>query len=125
MIFISHVSQDNAWAIALREWLGREGWNDVFVDLTPSPGVADAYRWLRAFVTAIDRCEAVLFLVSNAWLQSEHAKDAFESACSLKKNLCLVFVEQIPLEKLPSTSNAIVFNLVGDPSEEFLLITPS
>jgi hypothetical protein len=35
-IFLSHSSQNNAQAVALYDWLGREGWKDeIFLDLDP------------------------------------------------------------------------------------------
>jgi hypothetical protein len=39
-IFISHSSTDNAPAIALRDWLVGEGWDDLFLDLDPERGIA-------------------------------------------------------------------------------------
>src|SRR5262250_3546188 len=69
-IFISHSSSDNAPAIALRDWLVAEGWNDLFLDLDPERGIAAGERWERALNEAARRCEAVLFLTSKAWLAS-------------------------------------------------------
>src|SRR5436853_6138010 len=37
-IFVSHSSTDNAPAIALRDWLVDEGWNDLFVESRPRAG---------------------------------------------------------------------------------------
>ena len=39
-IFLSHSSQDNPSAIALRDWLVGEGWDDLFLDLDPERGIA-------------------------------------------------------------------------------------
>ena len=47
-IFLSHSSQDNFEAVALRDWLAREGWDDVFLDLDPERGIAAGERWERA-----------------------------------------------------------------------------
>jgi TIR domain len=69
-IFLSHSSTDNAHAIALRDWLVAEGWNDLFLDLDPERGIAAGERWERALNEAARRCEAVLFLISKAWLIS-------------------------------------------------------
>jgi hypothetical protein len=69
-IFLSHSSVDNAQAIALRDWLVAEGWNDLFLDLDPEHGIAAGDRWERALNEAGSRCEVVLFLVSKAWLAS-------------------------------------------------------
>ena len=69
-IFLSHSSKDNFEAVALRDWLAAEGWNDVFLDLDPERGIAAGERWERALHAAANRCEAVIFLVSENWLAS-------------------------------------------------------
>jgi hypothetical protein len=58
-IFISHSSTDNAPVIALRDWLVGEGWNELFMDLDPTRGIAAGERWERALNEAARRCEAV------------------------------------------------------------------
>jgi hypothetical protein len=62
-IFISHSSANNAEAVALRDWLAGEGWDDVFLDLDPERGIVAGERWERALNEAAKRCEAGLFLV--------------------------------------------------------------
>ena len=53
----------------MRDWLTSNGWKDeIFLDLDPQRGIAAGERWERALNEAANRCEAVLFLVSNAWL---------------------------------------------------------
>jgi hypothetical protein len=37
-IFISHSSANNAEAIALRDWMRSQGWEDIFLDLDPERG---------------------------------------------------------------------------------------
>jgi hypothetical protein len=70
-IFLSHSSRDNPQAVALRDWLTAEGWDDLFLDLDPSRGIAAGERWERRLHEAANRCEAILFLVSRAWLASD------------------------------------------------------
>jgi hypothetical protein len=38
-IFLSHSSKDDFFAVALRDWLAEEGWDDVFLDLDPTHGI--------------------------------------------------------------------------------------
>jgi hypothetical protein len=57
-IFLSHSSANNAEAVALCDWLNREGWNDVFLDIDPDRGIAAGERWERALNEAANRCEA-------------------------------------------------------------------
>src|ERR1700736_49527 len=64
-IFISHSSTDNAPAIALRDSLDGESWDDLFLDLDPQRGIAAGERWERALNEAAQHCEAVLFLISK------------------------------------------------------------
>ena len=37
-LFISHSSQNNPEAAALNLWLKEQGWDDVFLDVTPDRG---------------------------------------------------------------------------------------
>jgi hypothetical protein len=47
--FLSHSSTNDAEAVALRDWLEREGWKDeIFFDLDPNRGIAAGERWERA-----------------------------------------------------------------------------
>ena len=39
-IFLSHSSFNDPEAVALRDWLVGEGWDDYFLDLDPSRGIA-------------------------------------------------------------------------------------
>ena len=68
-LFLSHSSVNDAEAVAIHDWLAAEGWDDVFLDLDPERGIKARERWERALNEAASRCEAVLFLVSRAWLE--------------------------------------------------------
>ena len=43
-LFISHSSWNNDKAVEIREWLARNGWNDVFLDLHPERGIVAGQR---------------------------------------------------------------------------------
>ena len=58
-IFLSHSSKNNFEAIALRDWLAAQGWDDLFLDLDPERGIGAGERWERALNEAAMRCEAV------------------------------------------------------------------
>jgi formylglycine-generating enzyme required for sulfatase activity len=100
-IFLSHSSADNAEAVALRDWLNREGWDDIFLDVDPDRGIAAGERWERALSEAANRCEAVLFVVSRAWLASDWCVKEFNLAYRLNKKLFGVLVEDLPIADLP------------------------
>lgn len=72
-IFISHSNQDNAEAVAFRDWLVSIGYTigDIFLDLE-SIRVGD--HWRDALRTANQRCEAVILLASPAALTSEEVR---------------------------------------------------
>lgn len=105
-IFISHSSADNAEAIALRDWLVAEGWDDLFLDLDPERGIVAGERWERRLNEAANRCEAVVFLVSRDWLASRWCLREFNLASRLNKRMFGILVEDIPMEDLPSDLTA-------------------
>ncbi|WEJ17609.1 TIR domain-containing protein (plasmid) [Sinorhizobium sp. K101] len=105
-IFISHSSADNFAAVAIRDFLVAEGWDDLFLDLDPKRGIVAGERWERALNQAAYRCEAVLFLVSSAWLVSRWCLREFNLALRLNKRLMGVLIEDIPIPDLPADLTA-------------------
>ena len=92
-IFLSHSSRDNFEAVALRDWLAREGWDEVFLDLDPDRGIAAGERWERKLHEAANRCEAVIFLVSANWLASSWCLREYTVARMLNKKLFAVVID--------------------------------
>ena len=77
----------------MRDWLAENGWKDeIFLDLDPQRGIAAGERWERSLHEAANRCEAVLFLVSKAWLASVWCR---------KERLFSVLIEDLPVGELP------------------------
>ena len=116
-LFISHSSANNAAALALRDWLHEQGFqNDVFLDIDPERGLVPGMRWQQALKAAADRCEAVLFLVSPAWLDSKWCLAEFLLAKSLHKCIFGLMIEPVPIERLPveMTSEWQLCELVGE-----------
>lgn len=105
-IFISHSSANNAVALALRDWLVSEGWDDLFLDVDPARGIVGGERWERALNEAASRCEAVLFLVSRAWLGSQWCLKEFHLAQKLNKQMFGILVEPVPIEEIPAEVKA-------------------
>ena len=107
-IFLSHSSKDNFEAIALRDWLASEGWNDVFLDLDPERGIAAGQRWERALHDAASRCEAVIFLVSANWLASGWCTKEYALARGLNKKLFAVLIDSTKtIGSLPAELNGV------------------
>lgn len=100
-IFLSHSSKDNVAAVALADWLKEEGWDDTFLDLDPVQGIHPGERWERALYTHAADCEAVLFLVSRKWLDSEWCKREFDLARKLNKRCFVILIERISIDELP------------------------
>jgi formylglycine-generating enzyme required for sulfatase activity len=128
-IFISHSSNNDDWAIALRDWLVVEGWSgpdNIFLDLDPERGIAAGQKWQNAFADAATRCEAVLFLVSAEWLGSRWCHDEYQLANKYNKKLFALLIDDCPLDRLPGglTSQWQVVRLTGDPAERFIAVHP-
>src|SRR4051812_1421336 len=112
-IFLSHSSENNAEAVALCDWLGREGWKDeVFLDLDPTRGIAAGEHWEKKLNEAANRCEAVLFLLSKAWLESEWCGKELNLARRLNKRLFGILIEGLSDTDLP-----------GDLTDEWQIIS--
>ena len=79
-LFISHSSGNNDKAVELRDWLAKNGWDDVFLDLDPVRGNAAGQRWKEALQKAASRCEVVLALVLKEWLASSWCKSEVDAA---------------------------------------------
>ena len=84
-LFISHSSRNNDKAVAVRDWLAANGWNDVFLDLDPERGIVAGQRWKEALQQAASRCEVVLALVSAEWLASSYCKAEINTAQMMGK----------------------------------------
>ena len=101
-VFLSHSSANNAEAVAIRDWLAAEGWNEVFLDLDPTRGIPAGERWERSLNEAASRCEVVLFLISSNWLESRWCLKEFNLARKLNKRLFGVLIDAISIEQLPA-----------------------
>jgi hypothetical protein len=101
---MSHSSRNDDWAIALKNWLVREGWgapDDIFLDLDPERGIAAGQRWTRALKDVATSCEAVLFLVSEEWLASKWCGNEYQLADRLNKKRFALLIEDVALDRLP------------------------
>ncbi len=105
-----------------------EGWGDLFLDLDPNRGIAAGERWERALNEAARRCEAVLFLISKAWLASRWCMNELTLARRLNKRLFGVLVEEgLAIADLPAdvTSHWQLVNLAtGRDHQQFRVTLP-
>jgi TIR domain len=107
-IFLSHSSVNNAEAIAVRDWMNAQGWDDVFLDLDPERGLAAGDRWQTALKAALNRCELVVVLVSPDWAASSWCKTEFllTKLGNSPKAILPVIVAPTPLSALPTEIRA-------------------
>lgn len=115
-IFISHSSLDNDRATEVHRWLTENGWDDVFLDFHPDRGIEAGARWQEALRQATDRCEAVLFLISENWLASPHCLGEFYYAKHLGKRIFPILVGPVAFDHLPREISAEfqIVDLVSD-----------
>ena len=105
-LFVSHSSHDNPAARAIGAWLAEHGYTDVFLDIDPDQGLVPGDRWMDALRAASDRCEAVLCLISPAWLESRWCMTEFLLARSLHKRILAAVVAPVPINLLPAEMTA-------------------
>ncbi len=69
-IFLSHSSEDNREAIALKRWLVEQDPaldDDIFLDIDPRHGMVGGERWKHTLTRRLSGCEALLCLLSSSW----------------------------------------------------------
>ena len=125
-IFISHSSANNAEAVALRDWLVSQGWEDIFLDLDPERGLKAGQRWQAALKKAAERCELVIFLLSPAWAASKWCLAEFLLAKNFNKQIFGLIVESTPLADLPSemTSEWQLVDLTAGKRDHHITVAP-
>jgi hypothetical protein len=110
--FITHSSTDNDPAIALRDWLVGEGWDNLFLDLDPELGITAGERSEQALNEAARRCDAVLFL--SAWLGEPGPPPKLANICEEhdggeKSNGAMKYHTNIPKGRQVSNVNRLKF----------------
>lgn len=101
-LFISHSSWNNDKAVEVRDWLAKNGWDDIFLDLDPERGIVAGQRWKEALQKAAYRCEVVLALVSKEWLASSWCKSEVDAARLMGKKVIAALIGidkyEVPLD---------------------------
>lgn len=101
-IFISHAGTDEADARAIQAWLDANGWSDSFLDLDPQRGLLGGENWRSALRREVDRCEAVVCILSPAWANSTWCKTEFMLASTLNKRIFGAITRHVDLAQLPA-----------------------
>lgn len=84
-IFISHSSRDNDCAQKIKTWLAQEGYERVFLDFDKHSGVRAGEHWERRLYEEVERCHAVILIVTQNWLESKWCFVEFAQARALGK----------------------------------------
>jgi hypothetical protein len=69
-IFVSHRSCDNGEAAALQRWLADKGHEQLFLDFDPADGIPAGVDWEQQLYQELRRCQALLIVLTPAWLTS-------------------------------------------------------
>jgi len=115
-LFISHSSWNNDKALEVRDWLAKNGWDDVFLDLDPERGIAAGQRWKEALQKAAWRCEVVLALVSKEWIGSSWCKSEVDAARLMGKKVIAALVGVDKSEVPPDLTDEQYIDLTHDPA---------
>ncbi|WP_327096568.1 TIR domain-containing protein [Nocardia vinacea] len=97
-VFISHSSRDNAWAIAVKQWLVEQQGDlaqEIFLDIDPETGIHSGQRWKDALREAKERCEAVVCLLSRNWLGSRECEAEYRAAEYFGKRIYSAQIEAL------------------------------
>ncbi|SCY62143.1 WD40 repeat [Nitrosospira sp. Nl5] len=80
-IFLSHASQNNREALAMKLWLESQGWKDeVFLDFDLETGIKLGKRWKDALAQANKQSQALLCLTSADWISSSECVAEYRTA---------------------------------------------
>jgi len=113
-LFISHSSRNNDKAIEVRDWLAKNGWDDVFLDLDPERGIVAGQRWKDALQKAAQRCEMVLALISAEWLASPWCKAEIDAARLMGKKVIVALIGIDKAQVPPDLNDEQWIDLTGD-----------
>lgn len=95
-IFVSHRSSDNAEAHALKNWLGEQGHEQLFLDFDPADGIPAGVDWEQRLYQELRRCQALLIVLTPAWLESKWCGNELAIAREKGKAVFVVRVKPCP-----------------------------
>jgi hypothetical protein len=84
-IFISHSNLDGALTGEVRAWLAKEGYEQVFLDFDKRTGLQVGENWERRLYEEIERCHAIVLILTPNWLDSKWCFAEFTQARALGK----------------------------------------
>jgi WD40 repeat protein len=98
-VFLSHSRFDSREAVAVKQWLIEQEpglVDEIYLDLDPDTGIRPGTRWKQALQQANARCEVVICLLSEHWLNSHECEVEFRYAETLNKAIVVARLESVP-----------------------------
>ena len=95
---MSHSSQDDRQAVALKKWLSEqrpELANEIFLDIDPETGLRLGEHWKAGLFTSNSRCEHVICLLSRGWEASAECRTEYRTAEGLGKRILVARLEDL------------------------------
>jgi WD40 repeat protein len=89
-IFISHSSRDRQSANELGQILKRIGFQEIFLDFDDRQGIPLGSDWERKLYYEIERCHAMLVILTKNWIESKWCFAEFAQARALGKLIYVV-----------------------------------
>jgi WD40 repeat protein len=99
-IFVSHSTLDKKFSQDIRSWLGKLGFDRVFLDFDKDTGFGAGVLWEKQLHDEIARCHAVLLVLSPNWLASKWCFAELQQARALGKIILPVLCAPIGDQKV-------------------------
>ncbi len=84
-VFISHSSRDERPAAEMKSWLETVGFEQIFLDFDHHSGIGLGADWERTLYREIERCQALVIILTPNWLESKWCFAEFTQARALGK----------------------------------------
>ncbi len=108
-IFLSHSSEDNAFAEKLKVWLAEQGHRSVFLDFDALSGIEAGRNWEQKLYQELRACRAVIIVCSPHSMASQWCFAEITPARALGKHVFPVKVEACTISSVLADSQVIDF----------------
>ncbi|MBX2855993.1 MAG: SUMF1/EgtB/PvdO family nonheme iron enzyme [Rhodobacteraceae bacterium] len=88
VVFLSHSNVDDRYVDHLADWLGANGFSEVFID---HHDIAGGVKWGDALRRSAGACRVILCLVTENWLSSSNCFSEYLSAWYMGKRVIPLF----------------------------------
>jgi hypothetical protein len=111
-VFISHSSLDSFQAATLKAMLDEMGFTESFLDFDKHQGIPLGAEWESKLYREIDRCQAMLLVLTKNWLDSKWCFAEFAQARALGKTIFVVV--ETPRGETAVAQDLQICDLAGD-----------